>query len=246
MTDQRHDERPLETADLQARADDRAYDHADDRHDDRHDEQSDGRMRTEDTRDEAQFADAPYDGTPYQDNAYDSAQAGGTDRYDERVDATRDAQQAPMGHDTRSFAQDSAMDSSVDSSADSSMRHDSMQDDSMRQHDSQHQFSSDAVGAAHTTDAGMDDTTQLFTGEEVDRFRTEWRGLQSDFVDSPRDAVQHADQLVAQVIQSLTTTFADQKRSLEGQWGEGEQVETEELRVALRQYRAFFDKLLTV
>jgi len=86
----------------------------------------------------------------------------------------------------------------------------------------------------------------LFTGEEVDRYRTEWRGLQSDFVDSPRDAVQHADQLVAQVMQSLATTFADHKKSLEGQWSKGEQVETEELRVALRQYRAFFDKLLTV
>ncbi|HEX6342771.1 hypothetical protein [Umezawaea sp.] len=94
-----------------------------------------------------------------------------------------------------------------------------------------------------TTDDGA---LELFTSEEVDQFRTEWRGLQSDFVDSPRDAVQHADQLVAQVMQSLATTFADHKKSLEGQWSQGEQVETEELRVALRQYRAFFDKLLTV
>lgn len=86
----------------------------------------------------------------------------------------------------------------------------------------------------------------LFSTDEVEQFRTEWRGLQSDFVDSPRDAVQHADQLVAQVMQSLATTFADHKKSLEGQWSQGEQVETEELRVALRQYRAFFDKLLTV
>ncbi|MCS7476615.1 hypothetical protein ACFFQW_27860 [Umezawaea endophytica] len=91
-----------------------------------------------------------------------------------------------------------------------------------------------------------DGALALFSSEEVDQFRTEWRGLQSDFVDSPRDAVQHADQLVAQVMQSLATTFADHKKSLEGQWSQGEQVETEELRVALRQYRAFFDKLLTV
>jgi hypothetical protein len=91
-----------------------------------------------------------------------------------------------------------------------------------------------------------DEALALFSADEIDQYRTEWRGLQSDFVDSPRDAVQHADQLVAQVIQSLATTFADHKRSLEGQWSEGEQVETEELRVALRQYRAFFDKLLTV
>ncbi|HWO59618.1 MAG TPA: hypothetical protein VNO31_06250, partial [Umezawaea sp.] len=95
---------------------------------------------------------------------------------------------------------------------------------------------------ANTDDGAL----ALFSSDEVDQFRTEWRGLQSDFVDSPRDAVQHADQLVAQVMQSLATTFADHKKSLEGQWSQGEQVETEELRVALRQYRAFFDKLLTV
>lgn len=97
-----------------------------------------------------------------------------------------------------------------------------------------------------STNVDDDQALALFTSEEVDQFRTEWRGLQSDFVDSPRDAVQHADQLVAQVIQSLATTFADHKKSLESQWSKGEEVETEELRVALRQYRAFFDKLLTV
>lgn len=116
----------------------------------------------------------------------------------------------------------------------------------------QDETATDQVNQDEVVGKPSDSTTQdegaapLFTGEEVDRFRTEWRGLQSDFVDSPRDAVQHADQLVAQVMQSLATTFADHKKSLEGQWSKGEQVETEELRVALRQYRAFFDKLLTV
>jgi hypothetical protein len=98
---------------------------------------------------------------------------------------------------------------------------------------------------ARPTDDG-DTSEPLFTDVDVDRFRVEWRELQSDFVDHPRDAVQHADELVAQVMQSLATTFAEHKRSLEGQWSAGEQVETEELRVALRRYRAFFDQLLTV
>jgi hypothetical protein len=108
------------------------------------------------------------------------------------------------------------------------------------------QVTQDEVGKPSDSTTQDESAAPLFTGDEVDRFRTEWRGLQSDFVDSPRDAVQHADQLVAQVMQSLATTFADHKKSLEGQWSKGEQVETEELRVALRQYRAFFDKLLTV
>lgn len=238
MTDQRHDQRPLETADLQARTDDRMDDRLDDRMDDRtddrYDEMSDGDLRGGDTRDEAPFADAPYEGSTRDDTTYNSAEvpAGSTDRYAQQVDEPRDGEPMSSGRDTyvageptEQFAQDSARHSTSDG------------------------MGTGAMGTAdtvNTTDAAADDTAQLFTGEEVDRFRTEWRGLQSDFVDSPRDAVQHADQLVAQVIQSLTTTFADQKRSLEGQWGEGEQVETEELRVALRQYRAFFDKLLTV
>ncbi|MFI9817096.1 hypothetical protein [Saccharothrix variisporea] len=90
------------------------------------------------------------------------------------------------------------------------------------------------------------DDEPLFAPDEADGFRTEWRTLQSDFVDDPRDAVRRADELVAQVVQSLATTFADHKRSLEGQWQQGEQVDTEELRNALRRYRAFFDRLLSV
>ncbi|GGP40579.1 hypothetical protein [Saccharothrix coeruleofusca] len=87
---------------------------------------------------------------------------------------------------------------------------------------------------------------QLFTEDEVDRFREQWRALQVDFVDSPREAVHRADELVAQVIQSLATTFAEHKRSLEGQWQEGERVDTEELRLALRRYRSFFERLTSV
>jgi hypothetical protein len=109
------------------------------------------------------------------------------------------------------------------------------------------QYDQQPVAEQQRPTADEDESSEpLFTGEEVNRFRGEWRELQSDFVDHPRDAVQHADELVAQVMQSLATTFADHKRSLEGQWSAGEQVETEELRVALRRYRAFFDQLLTV
>jgi len=86
----------------------------------------------------------------------------------------------------------------------------------------------------------------LFTTDEAGGYRGEWRALQADFVDDPRDAVRRADELVAQVIQSLATTFAEHKRSLEGQWQEGGQADTEELRLALRRYRSFFDRLLSV
>jgi hypothetical protein len=86
----------------------------------------------------------------------------------------------------------------------------------------------------------------LFANDEVEQFRTQWRELQAAFVDNPRDAVQEADGLVAEVMQNLAATFADHKHSLEDQWSRGDQVDTEELRVALRRYRSFFNKLLAV
>ncbi|MBW4722222.1 hypothetical protein [Saccharothrix obliqua] len=90
------------------------------------------------------------------------------------------------------------------------------------------------------------DEEPLFGADEADGFRDVWRTLQTDFVDDPKGAVRRADELVAEVVQSLATTFAEHKRSLEEQWHEGGQADTEELRLALRRYRAFFDRLLSV
>jgi len=67
--------------------------------------------------------------------------------------------------------------------------------------------------------------------------------VQTEFVDDPKQAVRKADELVAAAMQSLASTFADHKPELETQWREGE-VETEQLRLALRQYRSFFNQLL--
>jgi hypothetical protein len=65
-------------------------------------------------------------------------------------------------------------------------------------------------------------------------------------VDEPRRAVERADELVAQVIKRLAESFAQERSKLEGQWGRGDNVSTEDLRVALQRYRAFFDRLLNV
>jgi hypothetical protein len=86
---------------------------------------------------------------------------------------------------------------------------------------------------------------ELFGRDDVDRFRVEWREIQARFVDDPRDAVQGADHLVAEVMRSLATTFSEHKHELEGQWQEGSDAETEDLRQALRHYRTFFNQLLS-
>ncbi|GAB2969630.1 hypothetical protein GCM10027184_18380 [Saccharothrix stipae] len=86
----------------------------------------------------------------------------------------------------------------------------------------------------------------LFTTDDAADYQAEWRALQADFVDDPREAVQRADELVAQVMQTLATTFTEHKHALEEQWQRGDEVQTEELRQALKRYRSFFDRLLSV
>jgi hypothetical protein len=91
-----------------------------------------------------------------------------------------------------------------------------------------------------------DEPTPLFPENETTNFRNRWMEIQTAFVDEPRRAVEQADGLVAEVIKRLATSFADERAKLEGQWGRGNDVSTEDLRVALQRYRAFFDHLLTV
>ncbi|MEV3988074.1 hypothetical protein AB0J57_04130 [Streptomyces sp. NPDC049837] len=90
-----------------------------------------------------------------------------------------------------------------------------------------------------------DETPRLLDEGDEEGFRDRWQEIQTQFVDDPREAVHKADALVADVMQQLASTFADHKKDLEGQWNRGEEVDTEDLRKALRQYRSFFNRLLT-
>ena len=91
-----------------------------------------------------------------------------------------------------------------------------------------------------------DGAATLFPEKEANDFRTRWTDIQTGFVDEPRRSVEHADALVAEVIKRLANSFAEERSKLEGQWGRGDDVSTEDLRVALRRYRSFFDRLLNV
>jgi len=86
----------------------------------------------------------------------------------------------------------------------------------------------------------------LFPQAELQQFRGRWDQIQASFVDDPRRAVQDADNLVASVVKRIAEQFAEQRAQLEGQWSEGKDATTEELRRGLRQYRAFFDRLLSM
>jgi len=101
------------------------------------------------------------------------------------------------------------------------------------------------TAGAPAENTAADRAPQLLTSQDEESFRARWQEIQSQFVDDPRDAVHTADALVADVMQKLAATFAHHKQELEGQWDRGEQVNTEDLRTALRQYRSFFNRLLT-
>jgi hypothetical protein len=94
--------------------------------------------------------------------------------------------------------------------------------------------------------ADVEKSTPLFPENEATNFRSRWTEIQAAFVDEPRRAVEQGDALVADVIKRLASSFADERSKLEGQWGRGDDVSTEDLRVALQRYRAFFDQLLSV
>ncbi len=92
--------------------------------------------------------------------------------------------------------------------------------------------------------AATEQPQALLGEEETGTFRARWESIQTGFVDQPRRSVEEADQLVAEVMRRLAETFADARQQLEGQWAGGGEAGTEELRVALQRYRAFFETLL--
>ena len=79
---------------------------------------------------------------------------------------------------------------------------------------------------------------------EMGNFRSQWSSIQTGFVDEPRRTVEDADKLVASVMQRLAEGFANERSGLEKQWDRGDNVSTEDLRVALQRYRSFVDRLL--
>jgi len=102
-----------------------------------------------------------------------------------------------------------------------------------------------SAGSVHQ--GGMDVAeaeTSLIEAQEANEYRSRWNNIQGGFVDEPRETLAKADQLVAEVIQQLTRTFADERSRFEEQWTRGADVSTEDLRLAFRRYRSFFNGLL--
>jgi hypothetical protein len=106
----------------------------------------------------------------------------------------------------------------------------------------------DKVEGAETdqTDTREPEPSPLFSEDTERDFRSRWTEIQTGFVDEPRHAVEQADELVAELMQKLAQSFSEQRSGLERQWEKSDKVSTEELRLALRRYRSFFERLLSI
>ena len=94
--------------------------------------------------------------------------------------------------------------------------------------------------------ATQEPNVPLFAQNDTHDLRSRWENVQSGFVDEPRKAVEQADELVATAIKALAEVFAAERQKLEAEWDKTDNVSTEDLRIALRRYRSFFDRLLSV
>ena len=102
-----------------------------------------------------------------------------------------------------------------------------------------------APGAEHARESAPPRRGVLLSEGEADRLQSRWSDIQAAFVDEPREAVRKADSLVNDVTRRINEVFTAERSALEKQWDRGDQVTTEDLRVALQRYRSFFDHLLS-
>jgi hypothetical protein len=100
--------------------------------------------------------------------------------------------------------------------------------------------------AGQKRSAADEQSAPLFPGGEATELRSRWDAIQVGFVDEPRHAVEQADALVAGAMKRMAEIFAEERARLEGQWDRGDSVSTEDLRLALRRYRSFFGRVLSV
>jgi len=104
----------------------------------------------------------------------------------------------------------------------------------------------DSAATSSAASSAAGDRAPLFPEKDAVDLRKRWSEVQAGFVDEPRRAVESADSLVADVMKRLAEGFANERANLERQWDRGDNVTTEDLRVALQRYRSFFDRLLSV
>ncbi|GAA4184023.1 hypothetical protein GCM10022252_12260 [Streptosporangium oxazolinicum] len=104
----------------------------------------------------------------------------------------------------------------------------------------------DAEPADQTPAATAPATAGTLFDQDSDDIRRRWQEVQAGFVDDPRDAVERADSLLDEVTSSLRNALETRTGELQGRWKNTEKNDTEDLRTALRDYRATLEQLLNI
>ncbi|PNV34802.1 hypothetical protein C1708_22880 [Streptomyces sp. DH-12] len=109
-------------------------------------------------------------------------------------------------------------------------------------------------GAGHTGHHGPD--ARLLPDDTCDRLSARLRQAVAGFVDRPRDAVEEADLVLHELTERLTDALTERRRALAQNWrtpaqgdpkdGSAPAADTEQLRLALRDYRELAERLLAV
>ncbi|HVH23154.1 MAG TPA: hypothetical protein VNA11_11925, partial [Pseudonocardia sp.] len=105
--------------------------------------------------------------------------------------------------------------------------------------------STGAGSGATPGDDTADERAPLVSRDRADQYASRWNEVKGMFVDEPRQAVQQADALVGDLLDDLEQLFRAQRQEIE-QGLDNDDTSTEDLRMALRRYRSFFDRLLAV
>ncbi|CAL9577443.1 hypothetical protein [Streptomyces sp. enrichment culture] len=100
-------------------------------------------------------------------------------------------------------------------------------------------------------DGGETPERRLLTHHDGDRFATRLQHAMAGFVDGPRGAVEEADHLLQELTERLTDAVSERRRTLRRSWqaadgGSAAATDTEQLRLALRDYRELTERLLRV
>ncbi|QEU94651.1 hypothetical protein [Streptomyces kanamyceticus] len=97
--------------------------------------------------------------------------------------------------------------------------------------------------------------TALFPPGERDKLILRLQNAVGGFVDGPGDAVEDADRVLEDTIQHLTAALAERRRTIRTSWQPPETTpeatpkeatNTEQLRLALRDYRETTERLLQI
>jgi hypothetical protein len=107
------------------------------------------------------------------------------------------------------------------------------------------QMSSGQTISGHTAQPDAGQRERLVPEDRAASYGARWDAVKGSFVDEPREAVAQADALVGELLDELETLFHEQRRSIE-QGLDADETSTEDLRLALRRYRSFFERLLAV